>query len=124
MIPGYGRSEGDRAYVRRFNDYVVDVLQFAEMVSAEFPESARFLLGHSMGGTIAILTAMASPDKFWDGIVLSGPGNWSLVHDCAIYLSSQIVSSSAIVPDSSVATPFRVFVAKTLSEYLPKVNIT
>lgn len=72
---GYGRSEGDRAHVQKFSDYVDDVLQFLALAKARAPAAdaagGAFLLGHSMGGGIAVQTARAAPTAF-RGVVLSG----------------------------------------------------
>ena len=53
---GHGKSEGERAYVCKFDDFVDDLLQFIHSVSLA-PGQKRFLLGHSMGGLISVLTA-------------------------------------------------------------------
>ncbi len=50
---GHGQSEGDRAHVVSFDDYVQDFALFVRKVSEENPNRPCFLIGHSMGGTIA-----------------------------------------------------------------------
>lgn len=53
-LRGHGRSPGERSYVERFDDYLLDV----DALSAKAGELAAgcpaFLLGHSMGGAIAL----------------------------------------------------------------------
>ncbi len=69
---GYGRSAGERANVRRFDDYVTDLDRIVTAASHGLPGRPLFLLGHSMGGLIAIRYALWRQDKL-DGLVLSGP---------------------------------------------------
>jgi len=70
---GHGKSEGLRGYVGRFQYYLKDLETFFDMVRAKHGENMVFLVGHSMGGTIA--TAYV-PDHQHElaGLVLSGPG--------------------------------------------------
>ena len=49
---GYGRSEGRRAYVDTFDQYVVDLHSFMQAVRERAPGQPVFLLGHSMGGAV------------------------------------------------------------------------
>ncbi|CAH1241391.1 MGLL [Branchiostoma lanceolatum] len=68
---GHGQSEGRRADVTSFHEYVRDVLQHVDKVRAEHPGLPVFILGHSMGGAITALAAMERPDLF-SGVILSG----------------------------------------------------
>lgn len=68
-LRGHGTSEGSRAHVPRFRDYIDDL----ERVSAGVPRDLpRFLLGHSLGGLIALSYARQHPATF-DGLVASSP---------------------------------------------------
>ena len=53
-LRGHGRSPGGRAWVERFDDYLLDV----DALQAKARELAAgrpvFLMGHSMGGAIAL----------------------------------------------------------------------
>jgi alpha-beta hydrolase superfamily lysophospholipase len=68
---GHGRSPGRRAYVERFSTFLADLETFRLQVAARQP-GPQFLLGHSMGGTIALAHAIERPAA-WTGLVLSGP---------------------------------------------------
>ena len=69
---GHGRSDGPRALVRSFSEYLADVRAFLRLVAAESRERPTFVLGHSMGGCItALWTVVDSPAV--RGVVLSGP---------------------------------------------------
>lgn len=51
---GHGRSNGQRGYVCRHDDYVADLRAYVSLLSAEQPERRWALLGHSDGGLVAI----------------------------------------------------------------------
>ncbi|XP_058144115.1 monoglyceride lipase isoform X5 [Dasypus novemcinctus] len=69
---GHGQSEGERMVVSDFHIFIRDVLQHVDAVQKEQPGLPVFLLGHSMGGAIAILTAAEKPNHF-SGMILISP---------------------------------------------------
>ena len=69
---GHGRSEGRRAYVDHFEQYVADLCRFRRHVQAQTPDVPVFLFGHSMGGLASLLyTLDYAPDL--EGLLLSAP---------------------------------------------------
>jgi alpha-beta hydrolase superfamily lysophospholipase len=66
---GHGRSGGPRAGLKRFADYTDDLHAVARTVGAD--GRPTFVLGHSMGGTIALEYALQYQDEL-SGLVLSG----------------------------------------------------
>lgn len=72
-LRGHGQSPGDRAYVDRFDDYLLD----ADAIVARARELAEgrplFLMGHSMGGAIALRWLSQHGDATGDiaGVILS-----------------------------------------------------
>jgi alpha-beta hydrolase superfamily lysophospholipase len=69
---GHGRSGGRRAHVRRYADWLTDLDGFRRAVGARHPGLPVFLLGHSMGGQIALAYALDHQSDL-TGLVLSAP---------------------------------------------------
>lgn len=69
---GYGRSEGRRAYVESFDQYLVDLEQVLERTRARTPNIPVFLFGHSMGGLV-VLQYILEKDPDLRGLLLSAP---------------------------------------------------
>jgi alpha-beta hydrolase superfamily lysophospholipase len=69
---GHGRSEGRRAYLVRYDDWLADFDAFRRQVAARHDGLPVFLLGHSMGGQIALAYALEHQDEL-RGLVLSAP---------------------------------------------------
>jgi len=68
-LPGHGRSEGPRGHIERFDDYPSCVDLFLKHL--HLPGKV-FLLGHSLGGLIALDCAMRFQDRFC-GVIASAP---------------------------------------------------
>jgi alpha-beta hydrolase superfamily lysophospholipase len=68
---GHGRSEGKRALIS-FPDAVADLDAVATQALAAYPARPLFLVGHSMGGGLALRYALAHGSRM-RGLVLSGP---------------------------------------------------
>jgi len=70
---GHGQSGGQRGHVLNFAQYLTDLRQTVELAKKDMPaQMPCFLLGHSMGGLIALNFALRYPD-FFDGLVVSSP---------------------------------------------------
>ena len=69
---GHGRSEGPRALIGRVDNAVADLHTAMALASARHSGTPTFLLGHSMGGCIALEYALRYQDEL-DGLVLSAP---------------------------------------------------
>lgn len=98
---GHGQSEGDRMNIKDFQIYIRDSLQHIDLMKSRHPDLPVFIVGHSMGGAISILTACERPGDF-AGVVLIAP----------------LVQMN---PES--ATPFKVFMAKLLNHMLPSLTM-
>ena len=71
---GHGHSGGARGHVDRFDAYVRDFETFRARIAKEHsPGTPLFLLGHSLGGLIAIHHLLEHPEAGYRGAVLSAP---------------------------------------------------
>lgn len=71
-LRGHGRSEGRRAWVRRFDEYLDDLDLVLRTVREEYPTTPLFLFGHSMGGAIVTRYVIERRPSV-TGVVLSAP---------------------------------------------------
>jgi acylglycerol lipase len=69
---GHGRSEGKRALIDRLDTAVADLDTLVSIAIERHPGAQVFLLGHSMGGAIAVRYAVLHNDRL-AGLLLSGP---------------------------------------------------
>jgi alpha-beta hydrolase superfamily lysophospholipase len=70
---GHGRSDGPRALIDRMDNAVADVGTLVGLAAGEHPGTGRpYLLGHSMGGCIALAYATRRQDTI-AGLLLSAP---------------------------------------------------
>jgi acylglycerol lipase len=97
---GHGRSEGARAYVRRFSDFTHTVAACLGLLLEEQPGRPVFLLGHSLGATISACCFLDHSSGLAGG-VLSGV--------------------SVRMPDN--VTPATILMAKALSALVPKAPV-
>ncbi|KAG8516963.1 Monoglyceride lipase [Galemys pyrenaicus] len=98
---GHGQSEGERMVVSDFSVFIRDVLQHVDVMQKDYPGLPVFLLGHSMGGAIAILTAAEKPGHF-SGMVLISP---------------------LVIANPESATTFKVLAAKVLNLVMPNMSL-
>jgi acylglycerol lipase len=97
---GHGLSRGPRANSGRFDWLVADVATRIASARSEQPGKPVILLGHSMGGAIALATALAHP---------------ALV--CALALSAPAIGADPDIPR------MRLVVAQLLSVVAPSAGV-
>ena len=68
---GHGKSEGTRGRIS-FADAVSDLDRLFDLAAERHPDQPVFLLGHSMGGALALRYALAHGERL-TGLILSGP---------------------------------------------------
>jgi alpha-beta hydrolase superfamily lysophospholipase len=98
---GHGKSEGMRSYVDRFSDYLADLKTFFDMVHKEHKDAKIFLVGHSLGGTLAVPYAVEHQQE------LAG-----------------VITSGASLVASSTVSPALIAIAGVVSALLPKMGVT
>jgi alpha-beta hydrolase superfamily lysophospholipase len=100
-LAGHGKSDGKRGYVERFTNYVDDVKTYYDIVKQQNKGTKIFLVGHSMGGTIATAYAIKHQDEL-NGLILSG----------------------AVLKAGASITKVTMTMAKLLSVLLPKMGVS
>ena len=72
-LRGHGQSGGEKGHVESFDDYTDDVRCVVDLALEGKPADTKFfLLGHSMGGLVAIGFALEHQDLI-EGLVVSSP---------------------------------------------------
>ena len=100
-LRGHGKSDGKRSYVERFSYYLDDLKAFCNKVSEENKNMKTFLVGHSMGSTIAIAYAIEHQREL-SGIIVSGT----------------TLKAGASINKTSI------LMAKILSALIPKIGVS
>ncbi|MFC2050392.1 alpha/beta hydrolase [Chloroflexota bacterium] len=98
---GHGKSEGLRSFVDRFSDYLADLKTFLDKVRKEHHDAKIFLVGHSMGGTVATAYAIEHQQEV-AGVITSAPS---------------LVASSTV-------SPALLAIAGVISALAPKMGVT
>jgi len=97
---GHGKSDGVRAYIKRFDDFIDTLKIYSDMVFDWQQDTPCFLVGHSLGGLIALAYLIHHPGGL-SGAVVSGP--------------------SVKVPDN--ISPVTIFSGNVLSFLMPKFRL-
>ena len=72
---GHGRSDGKRGHVDQFQYYINDLTELIHIARDEQKVNKVSLLGHSLGGVIALQYALEGfNQEYLDGLILSSPG--------------------------------------------------
>ncbi len=69
---GHGKSDGEREFVERFDDFTDTLTIFYNLVAEWQDDKPIFLLGHSMGGLI-VLNYLLDHQADFNGAIISGP---------------------------------------------------
>lgn len=98
-LRGSGKSGGRRQWIESFDDYVEDAAAALLWIQRELPSLPLYVLGHSLGGAIAIHFA-ATYHRTLEGLILSSPA----------YKVGAAVS------------PLSIFIGKKLARVLPTLR--
>jgi len=71
---GHGLSQGERVQVAGMDEYIKPVIEHSNNMVSQYPDTPLYILGHSMGGLIALLTVLETQaSNMFSGLVLMGP---------------------------------------------------
>ena len=70
-LRGHGRSSGQRGYIKGWSEFRQDLDLFLQLIKAQEPKLPLFLLGQSLGGTIALDYALRGNGL--QGLILLSP---------------------------------------------------
>lgn len=99
---GHGRSDGRRANIERMALILADLRSFVRFCAARHAGTPVFMVGHSLGGLIALHYAAAEPGSALDGLVVSGP---AVTVTAGSALARRLAGAlSALVPNLGVVT--------------------
>lgn len=99
-LRGNGRSPGQRGYINSWSEFLIDLKSFVDLVKAKEADRDLFIIGQSMGGTIALDYILREPSQL-KGLILLAPAlelgvsSWKL-------LAGKILSD--VLPRFSLAT--------------------
>lgn len=71
-LRGHGESDGARGHVQSFTEYLEDVDALIEFATGVSEADKTFLLGHSMGGLVAINYGIERKPDF-EGVIVTSP---------------------------------------------------
>ncbi len=72
-LRGNGRSPGQRGYINSWAEFRVDLKSFLNLVTSKKPALPLFLIGQSIGGTIALDYVLREAPQL-QGLILMSPG--------------------------------------------------
>jgi alpha-beta hydrolase superfamily lysophospholipase len=98
---GHGQTSGRRANIQRMALVVDDLDSFVKFAVARTPGVPLFLIGHSLGGLIALQYATEPGTTELDGLVVSGPAVEVTVGSALLKRIAGLLS--ALVPNLGVA---------------------
>ena len=100
-LRGHGKSEGKRGYVEHFSYYLDDLKAYYDIVRQENKNAKIFMVGHSIGSTIATAFTINHPREL-DGLILS----------------------AVVLKAGESVTGLTILMAKVLSFLLPKMGVS
>lgn len=97
---GHGKSGGERGHIEDFKDFARDLDDIVRLIRRENSDIPIFMLGHSMGGFIAVLYGILYKNK----------------------LAGQILSAAATSTPSH-AKGGKMAIAKFINKFFPKIRM-
>jgi alpha-beta hydrolase superfamily lysophospholipase len=116
---GHGKSDGKRTFVKSYDEFMSDLVQFRALVEGEHPGVPLVVLGHSMGGNLAVGHTLDHQQGI-TGLALSGaalqvgsdlsPGKlraFRIIAKIAPGFRPEGLSADAISRDPAVVTAYK-----------------
>jgi len=72
-LRGHGKSSGKRGFIRSWSEFRGDIYELKKLVSLEKPQLPLYVIGHSMGGVIALDYSLKHSEGI-AGVVAISPG--------------------------------------------------
>ncbi len=94
---GHGRSQGARGTLAASNDLVDDLAAAIDALGTPMP-AAPLLIGHSLGGLVALTYALRHPERI-SGLVLSSP---ALAPGLGVFQKALLAVMSRVAPEVAV----------------------
>lgn len=105
---GHGRSEGKRGNVNRMAHVRIDLDRVIRLAAAKHDGAPVYLLGHSLGGLIALDYVTSTVHSHLRGLILSGavviPTVGSPAEKAAAKVLSRVVPNLGVVPSLDSST--------------------
>lgn len=105
---GHGRSEGKRGNVNRMSHVRIDLDRVIRLAAAKHDGVPVYLLGHSLGGLIALDYVTSAEHSHLRGLILSGavviPTVGSPAEKAAAKVLSRVVPNLGVVPSLDSST--------------------
>ncbi len=99
-LRGNGRSPGQRGYINSWAEFRADLTAFLNLVTTKEKELPLFIIGQSMGGTIALDYVLREPNQL-QGLIVMSPALGLGVSPWKLYISKML---SRILPHFALDT--------------------
>lgn len=100
-LPGHGRSSGRRGHIRRWSDFRQAVVAVLAERERQRPQLPRFLVGHSLGGTVVLDAVLHDPGRVRGTVVANPALGASAIHPLRMLLGRLL---SPLWPTFSLST--------------------
>ncbi|OGW89495.1 MAG: hypothetical protein A3G33_10675 [Omnitrophica bacterium RIFCSPLOWO2_12_FULL_44_17] len=131
-LRGHGKSSGDRVFVDRFDEFIVDLYVFRSFIETKLSGQAKkfILFGHSLGGLITTHAVLKHQEQ-WESLILSSPYfglpvcNWCMRQLTKVLkvFGSKVIWSNPVDPFFMSHDPERVKRYKTDPHIQRKITI-
>jgi alpha-beta hydrolase superfamily lysophospholipase len=108
-LRGHGKSSGKRGFIRSWDEYRGDLHEFRKVVSKKHPGLPLYIIGHSMGGVIALDYVLDFSSGI-SGIVAIAP---AISYEVTRFERLGITLLGILKPDLSIKKPRKLVTKKS-----------